>query len=93
MEIGETLTITAHVTDAQSGVSTLNAEVYDSYFTYISLCRGAMTQTSGDASDSYWTFACQIPPGTDDIYYDASIYAFDGQNNQAFTTLGFKVNP
>jgi len=93
LNVGDTLTITAHVTDSQSGVNYLQVYVYDSYFTYLTLCTGKMTQTSGNTADGYWSFDCVIPASADDVNYDASIYAYDNQNNVGFTTLGFKVNP
>ena len=93
VEIGATLQVTVHVKDSESGLRSLTFQAYDSYLTYVIICKGSFTLVSGDNFDGVWSYSCQIPAGTDCDYYEAAAYATDVQNNQSMKTQGFKVIP
>jgi hypothetical protein len=90
VEPGQTLTVTAQVGDAETGVDHVEFHAIQKYFS-TTICKGSMDLKSGDMFDGTWTFACTIPDGTDYLVYAAEVYAYDKQNNQGYATASFNV--
>jgi len=88
--MGETLHVTASVSDAGSGVRNVNFEGKESY-SQTSICKGPMTLQSGDSAVGVWAFSCEVPHGVDSGVYEGDVYAFDNQNNQGKSSKSFTV--
>ena len=93
LDWGDTLEVTARISDAQTGVVSASFQANDPYFTYKIICEGEMHQISGNSADGTWYYSCVIPSNIDYTQYASSIYAYDGQRNTGYATLSFKVTP
>lgn len=90
VERGQTLSVTATVSDAQSGVNHVNYQAREPYSQEL-LCQGSMFLQSGDSASGVWAFSCEVPLDIDFGYYSGSFNAFDNQNNQGMSSAGFNV--
>jgi hypothetical protein len=90
VEIGQTMSLTASISDLQSGVDYVNFQAREPY-TQELLCDGPMHLQSGDMTAGIWDFSCDVPAGSIIGYYTGAVYAFDNQNNEAMMTSSFSV--
>jgi hypothetical protein len=90
VEWGQTVEITAHISDAQSGIDHVDFNALAAY-TSASLCKGSMAMTNGNNKDGTWSFSCYVPSGSECTVYTAQIYAYDNQNNLGYSTASFYV--
>jgi hypothetical protein len=88
---GETIQITAKVSDAQTGVNRVDFWANEPY-TQAYDCKGPMSLASGDHSTGTWSYSCTIPSNAEVTYHTANVQAYDNQNNAGYMTASFYVN-
>lgn len=89
---GQTLHVTAQISDSQSGVNYVYFYAMQGY-TSEQFCKENMKLTAGDMSSGTWEISCEVPEGVEYAYFEASIMAYDNQNNVGFKTASFQVVP
>jgi hypothetical protein len=90
VEWGQTLYLSATISDQQSGIDYVNFAARESYSQTL-CCEGPMTLKNGDKTSGVWEFSCVVPSDIDIAYYEGAIYAYDNQNNEGYTTSSFQV--
>jgi hypothetical protein len=87
---GETIQITAKVSDAQTGVNRVDFWAKQPY-AQVMFCRGPMSLANGDRSSGTWSYTCTIPADAQISYHTANVEAYDNQNNLGYATAGFNI--
>mmetsp|Transcript_15689 Transcript_15689/g.26153 ORF Transcript_15689/g.26153 Transcript_15689/m.26153 type:complete len:367 (+) Transcript_15689:114-1214(+) len=90
VERGETLYVSATVSDLESGVSDVSFQARESYSQGL-LCEGPMQLESGDMDNGQWTFSCIVPSDSMIASYTGQVRAYDKQSNTAFVSAYFSV--
>lgn len=90
LSYGETLQVTAQISDAQTGINHVYFYAMQTY-TGAQFCKQDMTLIDGDMSAGTWEVSCEVPVGLEYAYWQASIMAYDNQNNVGFKTASFQI--
>lgn len=90
VERGESLSLTATVSDLESGVDTVSFQAREPYSQDL-LCKGPMSLQSGDLNNGQWSFSCVVPVDSMIASYEGTVYAYDKQNNERMVTSYFEV--
>ena len=77
---GDTLVVSAHVTDAQSGTKKVTFGLYDIYSPDC-FCKGEFSLSSGSIFDGLWSYKCLLPMDTPLSSYDGTAVAVDNRDN------------
>jgi hypothetical protein len=90
LERGQTLSVTASVSDLDSGVNNVDYQARESYSQDL-LCRGPMVLQSGDTTTGVWAFSCEVPADAMIAYYTGSMYAYDNQDNTGMGSASVQI--
>jgi hypothetical protein len=89
--VGETVQVTAQISDSGCGVDYVTFQAMEPYTSKV-ICKGSMALKSGSMSTGTWSSDCVIPSNVEYTVYSLQIYAYDNQNNLGYGTGSFYID-